>query len=107
MVFSDPSLQPRFRDGLTWLDHAAAPAASFVSLSAAQQSALLERLAYKAKHKDSEKPGQQFFRLIRRYTVMGFYTTQIGLELLDYPGLGMYGSSPECTHVNNREHVGL
>lgn len=107
MVFSDPSLQPQFRDGLAWLDHAAAPATSFVSLGTPEQNALLERLAYKAKHRDSEKAGQKFFRLIRTYTVMGYYTTQIGLEALDYPGLGLYGSSPECTHVDNREHVGL
>jgi gluconate 2-dehydrogenase gamma chain len=108
MVFSDSSLQPKFRNGLTWLDHAASPASSsFVSLSAAEQTALLERLAYKAKHKDGEKSGQGFFLLVRKYTVMGFYTSKIGLESLDFPGLKFYSESPGCSHPGNPEHVGL
>jgi gluconate 2-dehydrogenase gamma chain len=106
-VFSDPPLQTRFRDGLQWLDRASAPAADFVSLSAIRQNALLERLAYKAKQQESEKAGQQFFLLFRKYTVMGFYTTRAGLESLDYPGLTSYATSPGCTHAGNPEHVGL
>ena len=107
MVFSDPSLHAPFQSGLSWLDHASSPPASFTQLTAAGQTALLERLAYKAKHREDEKDGQQFFRLIRKYTVMGFYTTRVGLESLDYPGLTFYGTSPGCTHDGNPEHVGL
>jgi hypothetical protein len=107
MVFSDATLQTPFRDGLEWLDRASAPAADFVSLTAVQQNALLERLAYKAKQQQSEKAGQQFFLLFRKYTVMGFYTTRVGLESLDYPGLTFYATSPGCTHAGNPEHVGL
>jgi Gluconate 2-dehydrogenase subunit 3 len=107
MVFSDGTLQTSFRDGLQWLDRASAPAADFVSLAALQQNALLERLAYKAKQQVSEKAGQQFFLLFRKYTVMGFYTTRAGLESLDYPGLTFYATSPGCTHAGNPEHVGL
>ena len=107
MVFSDPSLQPEFHHGLQWLDHAAAPAPTFFQSAPAQQHALLERLAYKAHQRQAEKAGQQFFRLFRRYTVMGFYTTRIGLESLDYPGLKFYAASPGCTHAGNPEHLGL
>jgi gluconate 2-dehydrogenase gamma chain len=107
MVYSDPSLQPQFRDGLTWLDNASKPAVGFAALSAEQQNALLERLAYKAKYRESEKTGQQFFLLFRKYTVMGFYTSRIGLESLDYPGLKLYTESPSCTHEGNPEHIGL
>jgi len=106
MVFSDAILQTPFRDGLQWLDGASAPA-DFVSLHPVQQNALLERLAYKAKHQESEKAGQQFFLLVRKYTVMGFYTTRDGLESLGYPGLTFYATSPGCTHAGNPEHVGL
>jgi gluconate 2-dehydrogenase gamma chain len=105
MVFNDPALQDPFRDGLQWLDHAGA--APFLSLPSETQNAILERLAYRAKHRASEKAGQQFFQLMRRYTVMGFYTTRIGLESLDYPGLTFYSTSPGCTHHDNPEHVGL
>jgi len=106
MVYNDPSLQRQFRDGLVWLDDASKPA-GFAALSAERQNALLERLAYKAKHRESEKTGQQFFLLFRKYTVMGFYTSRIGLESLDYPGLQFYGSSPGCTHPGNPEHIGI
>ena len=107
MVYSDPSLQLQFRDGMTWLDNVSKPGAGFAVLSAKQQNALLERLAYKAKYRESEKTGQQFFLLFRKYTVMGFYTSRIGLESLDYPGLKLYSASPGCTHEGNPEHVGL
>jgi gluconate 2-dehydrogenase gamma chain len=107
MVFSDPSLQPQFHHGLQWLDHVAAPAPTFFQLAPAQQDAILERLAYKAHQRETEKAGQQFFRLFRKYTVMGFYTTRIGLESLDYPGLKFYAASPGCTHTGNPEHLGL
>jgi gluconate 2-dehydrogenase gamma chain len=105
MAFNDPALQGPFRDGLQWLDQA--EAAPFLSLPAETQRAILERLAYREKHRKSEKEGQQFFQLMRRYTVMGFYTTRIGLESLDYPGLTFYSTSPGCTHPDNPEHVGL
>jgi len=107
MVFSDPALQGPFRDGLRWLDQASAPANAFRNLPPAVQTAILERLAYKANYREEEKPGQEFFRLIRKYTVTGFYTTRIGLESLDYPGLTFYGTSPGCTHDGNPEHLGL
>ncbi len=48
--------------------------------------------------------GTAFFKLIRRYTVMGYYTSRIGLEELDFPGLKFYSQSPECPHKNDPEH---
>jgi len=107
MAYSDASIQGQFREGLAWLDKASKPSTSFVELSAAQQNALLERLAYKAKHREGEKAGQQFFTLFRKYTVMGFYTSRVGLESLDYPGLKFYAASPGCAHEGNPEHIGL
>ena len=105
MVFSDTTLQAPFRDGLRWLDHAGGR--PFISLPTEAQNKLLERLAYKAKQQPGEKDGQQFFKLVRSYIVMGFYTTRVGLESLDYPGLTFYSTSPGCTHHDNPEHVGL
>jgi hypothetical protein len=106
MVYSDPSIQAQFRDGLAWLDEASGPG-GFAALPAPQQNALLERLAYKAKHRAGEKAGQEFFALFRKYTVMGFYTSRLGLESLDYPGLKFYASSPGCAHAGNPEHIGI
>ena len=107
IVFSDTDLQKRFRSGLKWLDQAAAPTHSFADLSKAQQHAILDRLAYRKEHRADENNGQQFFSLVRRYTVMGFYTTREGLEFLDFPGLTFYATSPGCTHGENAEHASL
>ena len=102
MVFSDPTLQGKFRNGLRWLDGASTPGSSFVKLDAEEQRRLLDRLAYKEQHRAGEKDAQEFFQLMRRYTVMGFYTTRMGLEALDYPGLTFYGSSPGCEHPEHK-----
>jgi len=105
MVASDQAQQAPFRDGLRWLDQAAGK--GFAALPQAEQVALLERLAYKAKYRAGEAAGQKFFLLFRKYTVMGFYTTRVGLESLDFPGLKFYAASPGCPHHDNPEHTGL
>jgi hypothetical protein len=94
MVSEDSALQPPFRNGLLWLDQASGSAQRFTSLIPAEQKVILERLAYKSKFRAEDKTGQAFFALMRKYTVMGFYTSRIGLESLDYPGLRFYAASP-------------
>ena len=65
---------------------------------------MLEHLAYTERYRRGEEDGQAFFKLIREYTVMGFYTSRIGMEQLDYPGLRLYTESPGCPHVDDPEH---
>jgi hypothetical protein len=109
MVWSDPSLQYKFRFGLGWLDAHSERERSkiFVALGADQQNEILRRLAYKKEFREGEEDGRAFFDLVRQYTVMGFYTSRVGLEELDYPGLKVYSESPSCPHVNDREHLHL
>ena len=109
MVWSDPSLQYKFRFGLGWLDAHAERLHSnnFTGLEPEQQNEILRRVAYKKEFRDGEEDGRVFFRLMREYTVMGFYTSRVGLEELDYPGLKFYSESPSCPHVNDREHLHL
>ena len=107
MVKRDATLQEPFRQGLAWLDGAAGNGRPFAGLPHGEQTRLLDRLAYKKYQRAEDKPGQDFFRLVRRYTVMGFYTTKIGLEALDYPGLKFYATSPGCPHPGNPEHIGI
>ena len=107
MVKREAALQEPFRHGLAWLDEATGNGRSFVGLPHAEQTRLLDRLAYKKYQRPEGKPGQDFFRLVRSYTVMGFYTTKIGLEALDYPGLKFYATSPGCPHPDNPEHIGI
>ncbi len=85
-------LDKPMRKGLAALD-AKSEGGRFVKLSPEKQTALLRTIQ-----------SDPFFRLMRRYTVMGFYTSRVGLEELDYPGLKMYTQSPECPHTNDPEH---
>jgi len=106
MVAHDDDIQYRFRTGVAWLDAFATEnyGSGFSDISTAQQQALLRRLAYRDQQFPTEIQGQEFFKLLREYTVMGYYTSRIGLEQLDYPGLKLYSASPECPHKDDPEH---
>lgn len=109
MIFSDPSAQYEFRYGLIWLDAHSEKlyGKPLRDLDAAGQSDILKHLAYKDQYRDGEDEGRQFFRSLRELTLMGFYTSRIGLEELDFPGLKFYAESPGCPHVDDREHARL
>lgn len=106
MVWSDPGVQYGFRYGLVWLDSRADAlhGKPFRDLTAEQQTDLLEHVAYKGKFRPGEEDGQEFFRLMREYAMMGYYTTKIGLEQIDCPALRFYSSSPSCRHHGDPEH---
>lgn len=109
MVSRDPALQRRFRSGLGWLNMRVHKTwgKSFVTLKPEQQTTLLESVAYRKKFRPGDEPGQEFFNLVREYTVMGFYTSEIGLKELDFPGLRFYAESPACPHKDDPEHLHL
>jgi gluconate 2-dehydrogenase gamma chain len=109
LVAHDDSLQYPFRTGLAWLDAFATEkhGRDFCSLDPAQQVALLRKLAYKAEQSPTEVQGQEFVALLRKYTVIGYYTSKVGLEELDYPGLKFYSASPACPHPGDPEHKHL
>lgn len=107
MVWSDPSIQYKFRYGLTWLDAQADRlyGRQFLKLEADQPQEILDHLAYKQKFRAGEEEGRDFFKLVRDYTMMGFYTSKAGLQELDYPGLQVfYTSTPKCPHPDDPEH---
>ncbi len=107
MVGSDPEIQYGFRYGLTWMDTHARwlHGRPFLDLNAEKQNEMLGHLAYSDRHRTGEKDGRVFFKLLREYTVMGFYTSRIGLEELDYPGLEeVYEEMPGCPHPDDPEH---
>jgi gluconate 2-dehydrogenase gamma chain len=109
MASRDTELQSRLRTGLTWLDAHSKflHGRPFIQLAAEKQTALLEPLAYKAKSGENDKTGRDFFNTIREYTVMGFYTSEIGLKELDFPGFKFYAESPACPHTDDPEHLHL
>jgi hypothetical protein len=110
MVMSDPPLQPRFRRGLTWMNAHAIKlyGTRFMNLSSEQANEMLSRLAYKDRQRLGEEDGQAFFRLMREYMLMGFYTSRVGMQVLDVPALKQYyAASPACPHTDNRAHLNL
>jgi len=107
MVSSDPEVQYEFRMGLGWLNAFAEQTngKKFVDLTPEQQTSLLEPLGFKDKARPGDETGRHFFRMMREYTVTGFYTSEIGYKELDNPALKFYAESPECPHHDDPEHA--
>ena len=103
----EKEIQQPMRDGLRWLDSTAQKdhGASFAQLTSGQQIEILKRAS--GRDASTAREGKAFFRLIRRYTVMGYYTSAVGMKELDFPGLRFYSESPACPHTNDPEHLHL
>lgn len=109
MAASDMEMQWPFRYGLDWINARAMAlyGAEFRTLTEEQQRALLGPLAAREGSVPKDADGRTFFALLRRYTVMGYYTSRIGMEELNYPGLKFYSESPACPHTGDPEHKHL
>lgn len=110
IVASDPTIQERFRKGLVWVDaraRASHGGKDFASLSADEQDGILATMAESAAGQAKDE-GAAFFALIRQYTVMGFYTSKVGMEQIGDPGLKtFYKVPPGCPHPGDPEHRNL
>jgi gluconate 2-dehydrogenase gamma chain len=102
--------QVKFISGLNWINARSHSEFNheFMECTAEQQNSLLEELAYKARFKPNTESGRAFFRMMRDYTVVGYYTTKIGLESIGYPGLrAIWPKMPGCGHPDDPEHLKL
>jgi hypothetical protein len=102
--------QVAFVAGLDWINSRSKSEFGklFLDCSSEQQTGLLEEIAYKAKFKPTTESGRDFFQLMRDYTVVGYYTSKIGLETLGYPGLRtVWPKMPGCSHLDDPEHLHL
>jgi hypothetical protein len=89
-----------YRNGFTWLDRAMKPdAADFVSATPAQQTTLLDAVAYRRNASPELTPGIDFFTWVRRMTVDAFYTSEIGIKDIDYRGNSPQASYPAPTEA--------
>lgn len=81
LAVSDP-LKARYTAGLAWIDAAMARrgAKDFASAEAAQQTALLDVIAFRKNRTPEHEAGVDFFVLLRRMTCDGFYTSAIGMR---------------------------
>lgn len=109
-IASGDEAQNRFLAGLAWINARSKSefGHEFMDCLPDEQRNLLEELAYKAKFKPLTESGREFFQFFRHYTVVGYYTTKIGLESIGYPGLRIaWPAMPTCPHPDDPEHVHL
>ena len=103
-------VQNTFVAGLGWINARSRSLYSreFMQSTPAEQNRLLEELAYKEKFQPTTEAGRAFFQMMRDYTVVGYYTTKVGLESLGYPGLRTsWPQMPGCPHTDDPEHRNL
>jgi len=88
LASENAELKKIYVDGLVWLDRAMGQrgAKDFVSAPQAEQTALLDLIAFRRNQSTELGPGIQFFAMARRMTVDAFYTSEIGIRDLDYQG---------------------
>ena len=102
--------QNRFVAGLDWMNARSQSEYrhEFLDCTPEQQNSLLEEIAYRARFSPGTESGRAFFQMMRDYTVVGYYTTRIGLESLGYPGLRVaWPAMPACPHADDPEHLRL
>ena len=90
-------LKDIYTSGLAWLDAAMKQrgAADFLSAPPADQTAMLDLIAYRRNQSAEVAPGIRFFTWVRRMTVDAFYTSEIGIRDIDYRGNTGLLSYPE------------
>ena len=96
MASENEQLKGIYTNGLAWLDTAMAPrgAKDFVTATPAQQTALLDLIAFRRNQSPELAPGIEFFTWARRMTVDAFYTSEIGIKDIDYQGNTALASYP-------------
>jgi gluconate 2-dehydrogenase gamma chain len=101
MASENAQLKDIYKNGLAWLDGAAKKrgAADFLSAAAADQTTLLDQIAYRRNSSPELDPGIQFFTWARRMTVDAFYTSEIGIADIDYRGNRPQLTFPEPTEA--------
>ena len=88
MMKDQPWHQVGMRGGLRWLDHESSKqfGKNFVDLSEAQQKEILDQIAYPEQATPEMSQGVNFFNNFRNFVATGFFTSQIGIEDLQYVG---------------------
>lgn len=88
---ADEALGRKFRKGLADLDRAAGK--SFVDAGEASQTKALESMLPK------NSPGNDFFETVKAMTIVGYYSSEIGLyEELHFVGNQALSTFPGCPH---------
>ena len=101
LASENAQLKEIYTKGIAWVDGAIQKrgATDFLSASQADQTALLDQIAYRRNSSPELDPGIQFFTWARRMTVDAFYTSEIGIADIDYQGNRPQMTYPEPTEA--------
>ncbi|MDN5202022.1 gluconate 2-dehydrogenase subunit 3 family protein [Fulvivirgaceae bacterium BMA10] len=88
MMLDQPMLQIPMRGGLKWLDLQALNRfdAEFINCTPEQQIEIVEDIAYPEVAKPEMSQGVAFFNRFRDFVATGFWTSQMGIEDIQYLG---------------------
>lgn len=88
MMKDNPSLQLVTRGGLMWLNNQCTQrfAKTFTECSESERLEIIEEIAWPDDAGPEVQYGVRFFNRMRDLTATGFYTSQMGVEYLDYRG---------------------
>ena len=102
-----PANQTHMRGGLSWWDNYAKDLheKEFMELSNSKRISIIDEIAYPEKARQEVIYGVRFFNLLRDMTAIGFFTSRIGIAVLDYMGNtpNVWDGVPE--HVLSRHNV--
>jgi len=88
MMIDQPERQVAMRGGLAWLDVECQQRfdKTFLDCAAAEQTSVLDDIAWPAKARPELAHGVAFFNSFRDLTASGFWTTRMGIDDLQYVG---------------------
>ena len=88
MLTDRPDGQTPMRGGLAWLDNECSErfGKTFVAATPAEQTAVLDDIAWPKKAKPEMSQGVAFFNMFRDMTASGFWTSKMGITDLNYQG---------------------
>jgi gluconate 2-dehydrogenase gamma chain len=88
MMTDRPTLQLQMRGGLRWVDNHSNTrfGKRFITLSKAEQTSILDEIAYPGKAAPAVSQGVTFFNFFRDMTAAGFWSSRIGVQDIGYIG---------------------
>ena len=94
-----------FIRGLSWIDRRAHEwsGTDFIAAPADEQQALLTAISSRANAAHDDRDGVDFFEAIKRLTITGYYTSEVGMrEELGDDGMLYFAEKPGCAHPEHR-----
>ena len=98
MMVDQPPRQTAMRGGLAWIDRECLDRHDtlFLACTPAQQTALLDDIAWPQKARPELAHGVAFFNSFRDLTAAGFWSSKMGVIDLEYTGNTMMPEWPGC-----------